>query len=358
MHLRKIIASGITCTLLLSSSSLAVSAPADIAPTSGNLSSGETTHITFHDTARSVRLSALEQGKEHLTQLGLKDWIEELSDEEIEKYADISESTVTTSYMKLRELTADEESEKEQYELEHGVGTYNDPREFEAVSRSEFLNEQIATLSTDKGYPIDSGYVKLTVACNRRTSIKDQYMVSGRYEWTTVPKSRGKDCMVLSTNNLTLKPDTFYSITKHSRDYYAYTAMASGAVVSSRVASKSYTDKVDRERKGNGEWEYSGTGGYGVAYTMNNNSVPVSILAGTTASGYIYTNYKGYISYDGTIAQKNQAASFNAFVDFFHTEKSYTGSISVGIPLSGSVSISPSNKYVSKQIAAYVTYNP
>lgn len=317
------------------------------------------TEIIFSQNAPTDSDSALEVGKSHLLALGFsKDWIAGMSDDEIKKYADISESTVTDSYLKLRGLTEEELLEKETIENSRGAEAYEDPCEFETISKEQYIRETQTSPLDTTSLDLDSGYVQMTVTCSKRTSLKSQYMVSGRYEWSKVPKTRGKDCFVLSTSNLALVPSTFYSVTKSSMDYYRYVALA-GGIQSGKDSSLSYRDKIDAEHSGNGSWEYSGDGGYAVAHSFSSDLLPPAVMVtGTSATGKYYYDFKGYISFDGVVAQPNQKTNFNAFSTLHHNTKAYSGSISLSIPKSASISISPVDKYTTKQVATLVSYVP
>lgn len=181
----------------------------------------QVSHITFNNTAKTT-LDSLTRAKQNMAALGFEqDWIDTLSEEEILDYADIEDANITTSFFKLRALTDEEQITRQYYEDNNLMDEYIDPREFEVIPESQYINEtEIAPLDAEPE-PNDNGYIIVTATSVKYSSNPKNYKLSGRYEWTKMPTNRYTDYFAVShSTGITEYPDTFYSVTKHSFDHY------------------------------------------------------------------------------------------------------------------------------------------
>ena len=317
----------------------------------------QVSHITFNNTAKTT-LDSLTRAKQNMAALGFEqDWIDTLSEEEILDYADIEDAIITTSFFKLRALTDEEQITRQYYEDNNLMDEYIDPREFEVIPESQYINETEIAPLTSKG--IDNGYITVTATSVKYSSNPKNYKLSGRYEWTKMPTNRYTDYFAVShSSGITEYPDTFYSVTKHSFDHYDWVYQNSGSIKKTKNNTKSYVDKIDTEAKGNGKWEHAGPGGYAITHTLHKDFTPSLSHPGTTGIQEVYYGYKGYLAYDIYISNPTQPWGFNTYATLQHQYKTVVTGLSISIPLGGSLSLTPQSSFQNADSAINTSYTP
>ena len=324
-----------------------------------NADGQQVSHITFRS-IDNAELDNLTRAKQNMEALGFEqDWIDTLSEEEILDYANIDDATITTSFLKLRALTDEEQATLKYYEENNLMDQYDDPREFEVIPEAQYMNEtQISTMA-EGTQNRDSGYVKLTVTGVKYSAKPRNYKLSGRYEWTKMPTNRYTDYFGVSHSEGVMElADTFYAVTKHSFDQYDWLYQNSGTIRKTKNYAKSYVDKVDREISGNGAWDYEGEGGYGIKHTLHKDFTPSLSYPGTQGIQKIYYGYKGYLAYDITISNYAAPWAFNTYASLQHQVKYFNWGVSVSIPPSAGLSVEPQSSFVQASLTASSTYTP
>lgn len=317
----------------------------------------QVSHIAFNNTTKTT-LDSLTRAKQNMAALGFEqDWIDTLSEEEILDYADIEDATVTTSFLRLRPLTDEEQNTLQYYEDNNLMDQYVDPREFEIISESQYTNEAHIVPFADLNR--DSGLVKVTVTSAKYSTTPKNYKLSGRYEWTKMPTNRYTDYFGVShSSGVTEYPNTFYAVTKHSFNHYDWVYQNSGTITKTKNNSKSYVDKIDKEAIGDGNWTHLGAGGYGINHTLHKDFTPLLSYPGTSGIQKVYYGYKGYLSYDIYISNHTQPWGFNTYASLQHQIKTVSVGVSVSIPLSAGLSVSPASSFLEASTATETAYTP
>jgi hypothetical protein len=300
-----------------------------------------------------IGMTDLERGIAKMQIMGFSDqFINDLSENEIvTKYADAVSYTATDSYYKevpnmLAFSTTDNSN----------VGSSLieiTEEEFNAMPVSSEL-PHIAVEGGIQPYAENTttyGLLKLTMGATHQGG--GNYYFYARYEWTSPPSYRAKDVFGISKDsNTATNSSTFYSVTKYrEKKYQIY--MGAGGATTSLLTDYEYWD----ERYSNG-WDHYGPGGYAVEANLPNDYWPVQMVVGTFATGYLYSEFRGYMSYDGSVTYPSSSANFNLFNTYAHQTGGYLWGFSVSIPGGAAISVSPQAQYDTKIRDILVQYRP
>ena len=304
----------------------------------------------------SVQNSAYDIGKSVLLDLGFDaEFIDDMAEDEVEKYADAVSVVETTNYYRTTYTTLDAPkfSSKNNNQLYITV----DPSELDSlIPTTELITKDLYqresaqvkqlqenqrngmtpfansdTISHDK--QVFNSYMTLTSYVVKR-STAGQYMVSGRYEWTTDPQGFNlgtrRDLFNLTVDShMRFFDDTAYSIIKRKWTH--------GITNPSGVTNFTVGEDVDEYNTLN-EMEFKSESGFGVI-------VPINFSNYTGTNYKFYHHYAGYSSVETALDDDNFDGTQKVSIHYSKNDIKFTGSITVTYPWSVGISITPEDKY-------------
>jgi hypothetical protein len=336
--------------------------------------------FTFSD-AKEGYESDYDLGRQNMITLGFdEELIDSLSQEEIIRYAHIESGLVNTQYIKVSYSVPTPERSAAVQTIDDGYITVNEDQldqlkqKQEIMTKEAFEKEVAATkalqakvVMEDKKDTIQESFLGVEQGVAATSSLNDEvrvfnnymilsttitkinnrkYRVAGRYEWTTEPTKRYNDIFTFGPDNATyFENSSLYAISKCN--FRQEIRQPNGSItINSGNNNKEYTNYNDLE--------YKSGGGYGIRVKVYANGTDP--YTGLPFGGNCkYTGFKGYIAGDMIVREPQNTQNMKVIVNYSQQSFSVSpSSISVTIPKSVGVSISPSNSFSIKE--SYISF--
>ena len=291
--------------------------------------------ITFDSTSCDF-----EMGVDKLIACGHESsFIDTMPEDVVKQISTSTEAINKTSYYK--EVILDNENKEEAAEV---VRISNDEFEYRTAHGDDWIESQndsgVSTFATTEN--IDSGTLKVTTTLYSVSGGQlSQYMIVSSFVWTTMPKYRGTDFFCITRDsNTSVIPNSFGSTVTYYQQKYIFIANVGG--VSSTKSGDPTTVTTSYENEASNPLD-----GFAAKFLVPIDNIPVNMLAGTSAGGYVRYGLQGGCWYQGVLKQPTIVPqNFNHWSTYCH-QKSTTwfSSPSVSVPLGISVTVSPEASY-------------
>lgn len=324
--------------------------------------------VTLQQANENSNLSAYDRGKEVMLSLGIpENLITDMSPTHVEQYSDGTNAVLTSQYLRVSyivpptlgqmQTTSDTTplyafiSENEMNNLTPIIETI-DKETFITESRLvKALQEEIKStngnsislMGLEEKELVFNGYLELKSMAVKKAD--GTYVLSGRSEWITDPQGFS---LFNRRDVFTIAPDTagyFNNATAYAIRKVTYTK---GSMNSSGTWTYSYGNKNKEFTEWN-KMDYTDAG-FGI-------EVPIYRSTSSTSSLMDYYSYMGYVSCV-MIPRESTPCNMKICVDYAQNSVGFSGSISVGIPKSISISVSPAGKYENPKEAALMFTHP
>ncbi len=312
--------------------------------------------------------SAYEKGREVMLSLGIPaELIDDMDKSHVESYAGGTAAVTTTQYVRVRYYLSDESNEANSVaglakannlfvevsedDISNLASTFEiiDKETFEYESQIvKAMQEQIQNPLQDTARPMTltqpelvfNGYLELKSMATKKAN--GRYLLSGRYEWKTDPQGFA---LGVRKDIFTIAPDKTGDFIDDTE--YAISKAQSINGTMNGTGTWSYTYKNhNKEYKGYNNMDH-GDAGFGI-------NVPIYYSINTTNRFAKYHSYMGYVSGE-MIPSSSSTTNMKICVSYAKNKTRYSVGISVGIPKSASISITPST-YHDKPVRASLMF--
>lgn len=312
--------------------------------------------------------SDYEKGREVMLSLGVPaELIDDMDRAHVERYADSTAAVTTTQYVRVRYymedgankanplLSLNKSNDLFVEVLEEDIGNLTfaieviDKETFEVESEMvKAMQDQIQNSRENDVQPMTltetelvfNSYLELKSMATKKSN--GRYLLSGRYEWKTnpqgLPGNVQKDIFAIApARNGDFIDSTEYAISKAKSTHGTMNG----------TGTWSYTYKThNKEYNGYNEMDY-GDAGFGI-------NIPIYRSSETTNRVTQYHSYMGYVSGE-MVANSSAATTMKICVNYAKNKVKIDVGISVGIPKSASISITPST-YHDKPVRASLMF--
>lgn len=244
-----------------------------------------------------------------LSELGMEEYaIDNLSDEDLEKYAVSPKIVTAVSYSEI-----DNKGNRKYVDENVAIA---DAAIIQKAQETKIQNE-INGIETYEQVTVENSVMRLFYATTYHWN--ESYTFSTDARWLTMPIFRGKDVIGSSAQNCTVTPNTGSGYIEYDRTTMGLGITTTTKKVSSTLSSSNFQNVINGSFHGSGAIV----------------SIPADAINSGGAASMYNTNYKAHYQYDGHVNNPSQPQWFNTTGSYTHTYVTISGSPSISINVSG-----------------------